>query len=117
MSPAPHRILITGASGFLGRRLAEMLLARGEPVRLLLRPGSHLAPGLDGDRSEVVRCEFDDIDGIDGAMAGIRTIHNCAGLSSDWGRWAAFRAANADNVSRLLEAARRAGTIERFVHV
>jgi nucleoside-diphosphate-sugar epimerase len=119
MTPAPPSILITGASGFLGRRLAEMVLASGEPVRLLLRPGSRLAPSPDGteDRIEVVRCAFDDEGGLSAAMAGIRTVHNCAGLSSDWGPWAAFRAANVDNVAHLLAAARRAGTVERFVHV
>lgn len=115
MTPAPPRILITGASGFLGRRLAEMVLADGEPVRLLLRPSSRLDPAL--DRAEVVRCEFSDGDGLTRAMAGIRTVHNCAGLSSDWGSWAAFRAANVDNLAGLLEAARAAGTVERFVHV
>jgi polyketide synthase len=115
--PAAPRILITGASGFLGGRLAEMMLARGEPVRLLLRPGSHLALASDPGRVETVRGAFDDAAGLARAMAGIRIVHNCAGLSADWGSWAAFRAANVDNLGHLLEAARRAGTVERFVHV
>jgi polyketide synthase len=117
MTPAPPCILITGASGFLGGRLAEMVLARGEPVRLLLRPGSRISQAADRERVEIVRCEFADDAGLARAMTGIRTVHNCAGLSSDWGRWAAFRAANVDNPARLLAAARRAGTVERFVHV
>jgi nucleoside-diphosphate-sugar epimerase len=115
MTAAPPAILITGASGFLGRRLAEMVLARGERVRLLLRPSSRLH--LADERSEIVRCEFHDGAGLAGAMAGVRIVYNCAGLSSDWGRWSAFRAANVDGVANLLEAARRAGTVERFVHV
>jgi nucleoside-diphosphate-sugar epimerase len=119
MTPAPPRILITGASGFLGRRLAEMVLARGETIRLLLRPSSRLDLATNGtdERIEVARCEFNDSAGLTRAMAGNRTVYHCAGLSSDWGKWTAFRAANVDNVARLLEAARRAGTVERFVHV
>ncbi len=128
MNPAP-RLLISGASGFLGRRLAEMALARGETVRLLLRPTSRLdlaadrldPDGLDlggaGERLDIVRCEFADAAGLVRAMAGVRIVHHCAGLAADWGRWAAFRAANIDGVAQLLTAARDAGTVERFVHV
>ncbi len=39
-------VLVTGASGFLGRRLTEMLLAKGETVRLALRQASMLDPAL-----------------------------------------------------------------------
>jgi nucleoside-diphosphate-sugar epimerase len=50
-------------------------------------------------------------------MNGVRTVYNCAGHSSDWGHWSDFRTANVDNVAALLEAALRAGSVERFVHV
>src|SRR6202030_1349288 len=36
-TPAPARILVTGASGFLGRALIERLLRNGESPRVLLR--------------------------------------------------------------------------------
>ena len=32
--------LVTGAAGFLGSHVARQLVARGEPVRVLLRPSS-----------------------------------------------------------------------------
>jgi nucleoside-diphosphate-sugar epimerase len=109
-------ILITGASGFLGRRLAEMLSKQGETLRLILRSSSNFdAAGL--ERCEVVRCSLADVEALTRAMRGVRLVYNCAGLSSDWGRWADFRAANIDAVANLLSAARHAGTIGRFVHV
>ena len=37
------RVLVTGASGFLGRQLVGALLARGDRVRVLARPTSDLA--------------------------------------------------------------------------
>lgn len=40
------RILITGATGFVGRRLAEVLLADGEDIRLFVRDRARLAPVL-----------------------------------------------------------------------
>jgi uncharacterized protein YbjT (DUF2867 family) len=44
------RVFITGASGFMGRRLSAELLARGHSVRGLVRRGSekHLALGCEG---------------------------------------------------------------------
>lgn len=54
------KILITGASGFLGRAVVERLLARGEfDLRCLVRPGSDLA-GLDEVRNRYpdVRIEY-----------------------------------------------------------
>ena len=33
--------LVTGASGFLGSHVARQLVARGDAVRVLLRPSSH----------------------------------------------------------------------------
>jgi uncharacterized protein YbjT (DUF2867 family) len=43
-------VFITGASGFMGRRLSAELVARGRHVRGLVRRGSekHLAAGCDG---------------------------------------------------------------------
>jgi len=39
-APHPRNVLITGGTGYLGRALVPMLLARGHDVRLLVRPGS-----------------------------------------------------------------------------
>ncbi|MBV9523243.1 MAG: NAD-dependent epimerase/dehydratase family protein, partial [Alphaproteobacteria bacterium] len=93
--------LITGASGFLGRRLAEILRARGENPRLLLRPSSTLG-ALDPGPGAVVRAAFEDVEALMRVLDGIRRIYHCAGLSSDWGRWADFRAANITAVENLL---------------
>lgn len=109
-------VLVTGASGFLGRRVAEMVGAAGEKLRLLLRPSSDMR-GLDAAQCGIVRCSFADVDGLTRAMRGVRIVYHCAGRSADWGDWADFRASNVDAVGNLLEAARRAGTVQRFVHV
>ncbi|MDC7784338.1 NAD(P)-dependent oxidoreductase [Rhodoplanes sp. TEM] len=55
------RVLVTGASGFLGSHLAADLVARGHEVVALLRPGSQ-APRLAGlmDRLRVVHATLED---------------------------------------------------------
>jgi uncharacterized protein YbjT (DUF2867 family) len=50
-------IAVTGATGRVGRLVAEELARRGEPVRLLVRDPAR-APRLDG--AEVVRADFGD---------------------------------------------------------
>jgi nucleoside-diphosphate-sugar epimerase len=106
--------LVIGASGFLGRRLAEMLVARGDDVSLLARPSSRV-DDLPGAR-RVIRCSLDDVDSLGRAMRDIRFVYNCAGFSSDWGIWEHFRAANIDGVANVLQAARHA-SVERVIHV
>jgi CDP-paratose synthetase len=51
------KILVTGASGYLGSALARRLLAESHQVALLLRPGSSIARlGCDASQFEIWRC-------------------------------------------------------------
>jgi dTDP-6-deoxy-L-talose 4-dehydrogenase (NAD+) len=47
-------IVLTGASGFVGRQIAKALMARGHRLKLVLRPGGLERSGLDADDLEVV---------------------------------------------------------------
>jgi nucleoside-diphosphate-sugar epimerase len=109
-------VLVTGASGFLGRRLAEMLCERGDSVRLLVRETSRLPTG-GLESCDVARCDLTDPDALRAAMHDVEIVYHCAGLSSDWGAWRDFHQANTALVSALLEAALEAGSVRRFVHV
>lgn len=48
MSFSPHKVFITGGTGYLGRRLVPMLRNRGHAITALARPGSEsrLPPGI-----------------------------------------------------------------------
>ncbi|MFO0995913.1 MAG: NAD-dependent epimerase/dehydratase family protein [Alphaproteobacteria bacterium] len=109
-------VLVTGASGFLGRRLAQILRERGEAVHLLVRPSSIL-DAHDLALGQVHRCSLADIPGLTAILQSVRVVFHCAALSSDWGPWSEFRAANIDGVVNLLRASLAAGSVERFVHV
>jgi len=50
-------ILLTGASGFVGRQIAKALLARGHRLRLVLRPGGFARSGLPDGAGETVETE------------------------------------------------------------
>jgi nucleoside-diphosphate-sugar epimerase len=125
-----QRALITGASGFLGGRLAQMLVERDIPTRIIIRPTSgidHLSGlplaglPLAGLSLEVLRAELSDPNALLTAMRDVSHIFHCAGCSTDWAPAPAYYEANVQATQALLFAARTALTqgapIERFVHV
>jgi len=109
--------LVTGASGFLGGRLVEVLAAEGVPVRILARHGAGLGH-LAGLPVEVVEGSLADAEALAAAVRGVTHIYHCAGCSTDWAPEAAFFAANVAGVRHLLAAAAGAGgSLRRFLHV
>jgi nucleoside-diphosphate-sugar epimerase len=108
--------LVTGASGFLGGRLVQVLAADGVPVRILARRGAGLRH-LAGLPVEVVEGSLADAQALAAAVRGITHIYHCAGCSTDWAPEAAFFAANVEGVRNLLAAAAGAGSLRRLLHV
>ena len=111
-----QRALITGASGFLGGRLAQMLVERGIPTRILARDQSNL-DHLAGYAVEVVRNDLVEGGALTTAMQGVSHVFHCAGCSTDWAPAAAYYAANVEGTRALLLAARHSGKVERFLHI
>ncbi len=72
------RVLVTGATGFLGAAVCKELLARGHAVRALVRPASGLA-GLDGVAVEVARGDALDAASVRAALAGCDAVVHAAG--------------------------------------
>jgi dihydroflavonol-4-reductase len=72
-------ILITGATGFLGSRLARLLSERGEQVRVLVRPTSDLRRLAD---LSIERAEGDITDraSVADALDGCLAVHHVAAL-------------------------------------
>jgi uncharacterized protein YbjT (DUF2867 family) len=65
-------ILVGGATGSLGRKIANRLLARGEKVRVLVRPGKSSEP-FDGDASISVG-DLGDRPSLERACQGVRAV-------------------------------------------
>jgi uncharacterized protein YbjT (DUF2867 family) len=68
------RILIAGASGYVGGRLLKALESRGETVRCLARKPEFLASRAAAS-TEVVRGDVLDRDSLDRALGGVRTAY------------------------------------------
>jgi oxidoreductase len=109
-------VLVTGASGFLGGRLVEMLAERGESVRILARATSDLRH-LSHLQIQIVRGDLDDAAALAEAMRGVRVVYHCAACSTDWAPLVTYLTTNVVGTQNLLDAAVRAGKVERFLHV
>lgn len=73
-------ILVSGASGFLGRHLVGYLSGQGVEIRALYHshaPGSVLR-GLSG--VTWVRCDLLDVFEVEEAMQGVTDVYHCAGI-------------------------------------
>jgi nucleoside-diphosphate-sugar epimerase len=108
--------LVTGASGFLGGRLTEMLAERGEPVRVLARASSDLRH-LSHLQIQIVRGDLGNAAALTEAMRHVRVVYHCAACSTDWAAPSTYLAANVSGTQNVLDAALRAGSVERFLHV
>jgi nucleoside-diphosphate-sugar epimerase len=109
-------ILITGASGFLGGRLAQVLIERREAVRVLVRRTSALGH-LSGLQVEVLYGNLEEPESLAAAVAGVRLVYHCAACSTDWAPWKVYYTTNVLGVRNLLQAALREKKLERFLHV
>ena len=104
-----RRSLVTGGTGFVGANLVRELLADGDRVRVLARPG--------GDRRALVGCDVEIVEGdlldsasLRHATAGMERVYHVA---ADYRLWApdpsALFRANVDGTRHVLEAAVAAG--------
>lgn len=110
-------VLVTGASGFLGGRLAEALALEGEQVTVLARAGSDLRHLSGLPRLRVVRGSLTDPGPLEDAVRDVTHIYHCAAASTDWAPAQVYFESNVRGTEMLLAAARTAHHLERFLHI
>jgi nucleoside-diphosphate-sugar epimerase/predicted dehydrogenase len=111
--PLRPRILVTGATGFLGGRLVETLSEQGTAARAATRLVSRARP-LRG--IEWVRCDLAREDQLLGALCDVDTVFHCAALCGAPGSLREYEEANVEGTLRLLRLAGRAG-VKTFIYV
>lgn len=114
-SAAGTTALVTGATGFLGGRLAAALVSRGYRLRALTRRTSGLET-LEQLGVEIVRGDLADLSSLVRATSGVQLVFHAAGRVSDWGPRESFLRANAEGTRNVVAACHEAG-VSRLVHL
>jgi predicted dehydrogenase/nucleoside-diphosphate-sugar epimerase len=111
----PRRVLLTGATGFIGCRVAEVLrLRKGCEVRALVHnPGN--ASRLARLPVDMRMADLGSAEDLRKAVEGCDAVVHCA-IGTTWGQRREIFAITVDGTRKLAEAA-RAGGVKRFVHL
>jgi nucleoside-diphosphate-sugar epimerase len=112
------KVLLTGASGFVGSHILDSLRARNLPTVVLLRAtsdrrflGNHLH-GL-----EVRTGSIDDLDSLNQALTGITQVIHCAGRTKAL-RSSEFFEANQTGTQKVVSAVNEhRGEVRRLIHL
>src|SRR5947209_10678318 len=108
-------VLVTGAAGFLGSHIVDLLVARQQPTRALVRPGDDVSRFADAG-VEVCVADVCDPDSLTRALVGVDRVLHCAARTGPWGPDAAYERTNVRGLERLVNSAITAG-VKRIVHV
>lgn len=110
------KVFVTGASGFLGKRLVQRLRQAGHEVGANGRSAeSRAALKLIGV-THVVDGALENIDAWAGKLAGFDVLVHAAAPIEMWGPWPRFQEQIVDATAMLIEAASRQ-RVKRFVYI
>ncbi len=121
------KCLVTGAAGFIGSHLCDRLISLGHDVVGIdafvpYYPRSLKEANLAGARTQP-NFRFHELDlrhdSLEKALEGVQAVFHLAamaGLVKSWSEFDLYASCNLTATQRLLEAARRLPTLERFVY-
>ncbi len=106
------KVLVTGATGFLGSAVVRRLQAEGWSVRALVRPGKTLP----FDKVEVVEGNLYDDVSVAAAVRDIDAVVHAGARVATTGKWEEFAEANIRGTQRVIRLAHAAGA-RRIIHI
>jgi 2-alkyl-3-oxoalkanoate reductase len=108
----PVRTVVSGGGGFLGRRIVDLLCARGDEVRVLTR---RRHPALEAVGATCIPLDIREAAAVRTAIERADVVFHVAGKSGHWGPREAFWSVNVDGTRSVLEAVQAAG-VPRLVY-
>jgi uncharacterized protein YbjT (DUF2867 family) len=111
-------ILITGATGYIGRHLIARLVAQGERPRCLVRDINRAKRKLPAEKVELVQGATTSPDSLAAAVRGVDTIVHAAFLTADRKQSTGneYEKTNVQGTANLIKAAKKAG-VKRIIEI
>jgi len=111
----PGKVLVTGATGFLGHRLVAALSRCGVDVVALVRDKSRVS--LDLERQARLVCgDVRDPASIEAAMRDVAVIYHCAAITTNKASWTDHYETNVRGTETVLKEAVKAG-VKQVLHI
>lgn len=110
------KVLITGATGFIGSHLVERNLREGNQIRILALPDDPKAKEYEAQGNEVVYGDIRDYRTVEKAAEGVQIVFHLAAVVTDWAPDELFKQINIGGMQNICKASLKHG-VERFVEV
>lgn len=109
-------ILVTGATGLIGRNFARRAIAAGYPVLAMVRRNSDRS-ALDGVPVRFVEGELSQPETLPAALAEADAVVHAAAHLGDWGPPEKYRAINVVALEHMLNAVVHQGRLQRWIQL
>ncbi len=110
------KVLVTGAGGLVGRRVAKDLIARGYQVTAVVRSEAHRQE-LESLGAECVSGDLADPRSLDAPLRTANIVVHCAAHIGDWGPAEKYRAINVVALEHMLGVVQTSDLFRRWIQV
>ena len=109
-------LLVTGATGLVGRCFARKAADAGYAVQAMVRPNSDRR-ALDGVPVRFVEGDLAELESLPAALAEADVVVHAAAHVGDWGPAEKYRAINVVALEHMLHAAGAIGRLRRWIQI
>ena len=108
------RIMITGANGFLGTKIAQRLAGEGHEVIAMVRRLKEY-PGLQHENIKLMKGDVVDSNSLAAALVGVNHVYHLAAIANDWAKdFRDIYRTNVEGTINVLDESANAG-VEKIV--